>query len=77
MKKAKEMFEELGYELFKDNNYVIAFFKDTAWIEFRKDIEVVKCYSLINNYYIEINSIGIKELQAINKMVEELGWDNE
>ena len=77
MKTAKEMFKELGYKLFKDNNYVIAFFKDTNWIEFRKDIEVVKCYSLINDYYIEINNIGIKELQAINKQVEELGWLDE
>lgn len=74
-KSAKEMFEELGYIVFEDNepelnSYCIV-------------ITTEECYNSIifdknrKRILFDYANIGIEELQAINKMVSELGWKNE
>ena len=68
---AKEMFEELGYEQ-KIKNNVIYYFKK---------IHIPKSYIIYSINFINDNkeifiskNIDIKELKAINKQCEELGW---
>lgn len=73
--KAKEMFEKLGY---KFNKY------GDSYISYKKDLENGNCYMIsfdlltknlckfqLSERYL---SIDVKELQAINKQCEELGW---
>jgi len=69
---AKEMFEELGYkERPGDENYsmlaVKVYTKGIKHIYFDFD-KTIDTYSTI---------IDMKLLKAINKQVEELGWNNE
>lgn len=70
---AKEMFEELGYEI--DSTYEIEghlyYCKDYTKIDFdlkREDFYKYHCSSLRS-------PINMKELKAINKQIEELGWN--
>lgn len=78
---AKEMFEELGYKQLKQmKNYkhllvyekYDARYKETSVITFNTSGKVISK---------ELNDEGwcifIPELQAINKQVEELGWNKE
>ena len=75
MKTAKEMFEELGYELVFDE-------EDGKYYKKKnKRIEITKGHSdvYIDVYYYKNEDkvyafIDGKELQAINQMVSELGW---
>ena len=63
---AKEMFEELGYELM----YNVAF--DIVYYNSRYDTYI---YFIKPRKHIEFtNEITVEELRAINKQVEELGW---
>jgi len=68
MKSAKEMFEELGYELCKDHTSMYAtlvYRKALDSIYFDDDKKVdIKCF------------IDMPLLQAINKQCEELGWSD-
>ena len=74
MKSAKEMFGELGYKQKIQDNVIYYF----------KEINVPKKYEHIYFYHINFHlndkelytnhCIQYKELQAINKQVEELGW---
>lgn len=70
---AKEMFEELGYEY---DTYAkdIIFSKDFeyATVELYFDIET-KNLIIQSNKDIAFD-FDIKELKAINKQIEELGW---
>ena len=74
MKSAKEMFEELGYKLNRDDNF-IDYIKINKMLNnqirfFVKDKKVIKedfCTGLAKY-------ITLEELRAINKQVEELGW---
>ena len=79
---AKEMFEELGYELIRDCEFYLFYEKalkenaeyenDYLHISFEKqDKEVIKTYGDDNSP----EAITMRELQAINKQVEELGWN--
>lgn len=66
MKTACEMFEELGYE----ENYHIAYVmyynkEEDYYIWFFKDIKTIEVRF----------DIDMKLLKAINKQVEELGWE--
>lgn len=70
MKTAKEMFEELGYKPFGKNSKYICYRNKASFIEFDLD---GKCI-LTNKPSTTFNHITLKELQAINKQVEELGW---
>lgn len=79
---AKEMFEELGYELIRDCEFYLFYKKalkenaeyenDYLHISFEKQYkEVIKTYGDDNSP----EAITMRELQAINKQVEELGWN--
>lgn len=72
-KSAKEMFEELGFE-YKKSDFSITYYK-----EFRDYDD--ECYILDIAFRLfeqEIStdfSIDMRLLKAINKQVEELGWN--
>lgn len=79
---AKEIFEKLGYKLVNDNEYFLLyeyqikenaeFENDYLHISFeKKDKAFIKTYGDDNTPEI----ITMEELQAINKQVEELGWN--
>lgn len=77
-KTADEMFEELGYEKNVDTptNFIYQNKKNNKEIRFYKIYKCVEI-SLIEFEEYEGNSIffTMQELQAINKKVEELGWN--
>ena len=65
---AKEMFEKLGYEQDFHIAYIKYFNKEEdRYIWFYQDTETIEIQF----------DIDIEHLQAINKQVEELGWNNE
>lgn len=64
---AKEMFEKLGYKLINNKNIV---YKST---HFTGRITHIAFFS--DKQILITQSIRIKELQAINKQIEELGWN--
>ena len=74
-KTADELFEELGYE--KKNLDII---RSRFWEEWENQ-DLAKTLSFNNHYetfYItdeDVCGITMKELQAINKKVEEFGWE--
>ena len=69
--KAKEMFEELGYEQEMKNN-VIYYFKK---IHIPKSDIVYSINFIVEKKEIFISkNIDMQELKAINKQIEELGW---
>ena len=70
---AKEMFEKLGYYPSYDYN------KPKVDFAFYKKYSSKMIVFNIKDKIIEIidGGINIQELQAINKQVEELGWNNE
>ena len=81
---AKEMFEELGYELMLDCKYYIYYQKplkenpeyesDYFHISFEKlDKAFIKTYGDDNSPEIT----NMQELKAINQQCKELGWINE
>ena len=64
---AKEMFEQLGYKQTNNNTYSTCYKNEEEdyyiyFYNYSKKIEV-------------LHDITIQELQAINKQVEELGWN--
>lgn len=65
MSKADEMFEELGYVKITKQGIEEYIDDDNNYISFDLVVERFTC-----NCY-----LSIKELQAINKKVEELGWN--
>lgn len=74
MSEADKMFEELGYELLDEfdrdyNDKYIAYIKAGKTIIFKKSNKKVGIKDCQRNY------INIQELKAINKKVEELGWN--
>ena len=69
--KAKEIFEELGYEQ-NTKNDVIYYFKK---IHIPKSYIVYSINFIADKKEIFINkNIDMQELKAINKQIEELGW---
>ena len=76
---AKEMFEKLGYEEDLNNNFYVGYIKlipntitKNRMITFMKDDKYFTFIDQDNNVCIDL-----EELKAINKQIEELGWDNE
>lgn len=74
MKTAKEMFEELGYELVeeKDSRYITYLYHYRYVIRF--DLIMRNFYAYEDNMDYQYIGVDMKTLQAINKMVSELGW---
>ena len=73
-KNAKEMFEELGYDYFNNGlritcqNYKIS---ECKLIDF--DLKQKKMWLADDSR--EIVELSYKEIKAINKQIEELGWN--
>lgn len=65
---AKEMFEKLGYRYMKSLSN-----KEHIWYRNTK-IKSEIVFNLIGKSISNDYAIKLKELQAINKQVEELGW---
>ncbi len=66
---AKEMFEELGFDLVETTPYMVYYYNE------ENDIYIWFCN---NGKTIEIvNEFALDTLKAINKQVEELGWNKE
>jgi len=80
---AKEMFEKLGYEERKHENYIryVGKFFISDWYNILFDLERKTIYPNITSDSpftpAEPLEINIDLLQAINKQVEELGWLDE
>lgn len=66
---AKDMFEDLGYKLINEKNIV---YKSTHFTG-----RIIHIAFFSDKQILITQSIGIEELQAINKQVEELGWNKE
>lgn len=81
MMSAKEMFENLGYSLKVDNNYLIEYLKeDCGHIAFCFDIETKRFYSrysFSSSIQSTPHSITLDEFEAVQKQMEELGWIEE
>lgn len=91
MKSAKEMFEELGYENYipyrekivyrnihknKDNIYIATIKEEVNNGALPKEIIFWKDLKCIDFEYGRLGSyLYLKLLQAINKQIEELGWE--
>ena len=75
---AKEMFEKLGYELKQGVDFLLYVLESKEnpdiqyYIEFETDVKTIIIDTNKKDF---INDITFKELQAINKQVEELGWN--
>ena len=71
--KSDEMLKNLGYKKISDDKYSIEYTKilddDLFEINFWKEDKTIS-----KNYYRDMGYITIKELQAINKKCQELGW---
>lgn len=74
---AKEMFEELGYEQDLNNDFYIGYIKHipntiikNRTFTFMKEMKFFTFIDQDNSVAIELN-----ELKAINKQIEELGWE--
>ena len=83
---AKEMFEEWGFYEKDEFPNIITYHKESSdgvyellGIEFVLNHHCISMYRKIGNKfnYGAFNGIDKKLLKAINKQVEELGWNNE
>ena len=73
MKSAKEMFKKLGYILVSDDiNYIIYEYDEIFRLCFDKNNEIIDIWCERPMY----NTLDFEELQAINKHVEELHWND-
>lgn len=86
---AKEMFEKLGYELndysdiddiyIQDNYYAIYVYEIREHEQWRRTIKEIAFFPNIKkvslNSYTGEDNWSVEELKAINKQVEELGWN--
>lgn len=77
---AKEMFEQLHYKIEKNNKNELIYRYDEVLMEERiiQHIMFAKISKIIFSYreqFGEFCGIGMAELQAINKQVDELGWN--
>lgn len=74
---AKEMFEELGFTKSEDN-YFISYTNDKVinyTFVFSKEYECVELLSSVEGKIHYFTRLSKKLLKAINKQVEELGWE--
>ncbi len=69
---AKEMFEELGYKQISNSvNYIIYNFEEKFELRFylpQQEIEIIG--------EPPFNTLDLDEIKAINKQIEELGWND-
>ena len=76
---AKEMFEKLGYKIDMIQEYCIGYIRQKTTDKVEKTITFLDPGT--SKYFVIIEgdrvnpTISLEELQAINKQVEELGWN--
>ena len=71
--KAKEMFEELGYEIYKGFCY-IEYTKEKPINRYQYESYQIRFYE--NDKKVSIyQNLDLNELKAINKQIEELAWE--
>ena len=82
MSEADKMFEELGYKKEQDNNYILFEKellnknKEVKTIVFNLNKALIDIRTEDDYYYQTITTVmNMQELKAINKKVEELGWN--
>ncbi len=72
--RARELFEKLGYEYY-EGSYSIEYLKPSEDL-----FETIKFDKEDKTFYkqtkYEAGDITLEELQAINKQIEELGWND-
>ena len=79
---AKEMFEKLGYELKEETKKYLRYKKgiskygDGMYIEFDLNNKKIRLYTKTPQYNNNPRYADYREFEAINKQVEELGWNN-
>ena len=82
MKSARELFEELGYR-YSENDYFIIYIgnEDIKPVEYKiafsKEYNSLELMPTINGKEHYFTRIDKKLLKAINKQIEELGWNLE
>ena len=66
MKSAKELFEELGFDLVETTSYMVYYYNEEneIYIWFYNNSKTIE---IVNEFTLDI-------LKAINKQAEELGW---
>lgn len=80
--KAKDMFEKLGYKYYETKNKIECtkkyFISEINFIIFDKQHKNFVNFTSSDSPFTPDApyTLNIKELQAINKQVEELGWNN-
>jgi hypothetical protein len=81
---AKEMFEKLGYEIDEENDREILYkmkweISDTYYVSFNLEYKNFECFVISDSPFEPVKSfeVDLDLLQAINKQIEELGWNNE
>lgn len=69
MKSARELFEKLGYDLVETTPYMVCYYNEEneIYIWFYTNTKTIE---IVNEFTLDI-------LKAINKQVEELGWNKE
>ena len=72
--KAKEMFEKLGYKI-EENETYITYENNKNFITFNKKSNEINISMGGKGWYSTFFIDNIELLQAINKKVEELGWN--
>lgn len=73
--KAKEMFEELGYEQFNYSNGIIYTNGNTEQnIEFEND-GFINIYNTCYNKEDHVDVLIVEEILAIYQQIKDLGWD--
>lgn len=77
LKSARKMFEELGYKKYMYSNGIRYTNEQTEQnIEFENG-GFINIYNTCCNKPNDIEVLIVEEIQAINKQIEELGWNNE
>lgn len=77
---AREMFEELGYELRGYNDIIRyankQYVSDWNYIDFDLKEKTIYAHIMSDNPFAPNSplELNVKELQAINKQIEELNW---
>lgn len=72
---AKEMFEKLDYKYFKYSWGDISYSKDFDWVNIDIWFDIGKKEIQMHSTKNITFTLSIEELQAINKQIEELGWE--
>lgn len=73
-KTADEMFYELGYIKDINDDYEIEYRRSNIYINFNRTNKKFS-KGIEYDYYYGVKQITMQELQAINKKVKELGWN--